>query len=341
MKLKQLAAVIGLGLLGATATAQAYTVQAWDFQDDSIDFILRANTAGGFDVVTTGAVQQGDIFVGILEFTTASATYAGGGHSLIPPGMELTGVSVIQLVTQNPSTTPFWSFAPYTGGMNSILALAGHTGVVGGNAGGGAMAAMWLNSAPSGAEGSDPAKPGDRNLILDAADATYGNTTNCTSLVDCLTQASLGSLLQVDGMWGEDISDRYDRDNFWISQAILNPPAFAVPTYDTVKSGSKTTQFSSISAGLSNLFSVVEPVLFQKIVEGTECVGATHNPAASDGCVQVRMTGQILGGAGLKNGAVGRDDIDARKLVAVPEPATLGLLGLGLLGLGLMRRRLG
>ena len=332
MKLKQLAAVIGLGLMGATATAQAYTVQAWDFQDDSIDFILRVNPLSpiGFTVVTSGAPQLGDIFVAIYEFQSASASPPG--VSLIPAGKELTGVSVIQLATADPSTTPIWSFLPYTGGMNSILALAGHPGVVGGNAGGGAVAAMWLNDV-----GPDShTYVGDRNLILDAADPTYGDETNCNSLVDCLNQASLGSLFQVDGLWGVDPTDRYDPDNFWSSTALLTGI-----TYDDVKSGAKTTPFASITAGLSNLFNVVEPVVFQKIITGVHCAGATF--AHDDDCVQVRMSGTILGGADLVNGAVGRDDIDARKLVAVavPEPATLGLLGLGLLGLGLLRRRQG
>jgi hypothetical protein len=331
MKLKRLAAVIGLGLLGASATAQAY--QAWDFQDDSIEFILRENPAGGFTTVTGGPAQKGDIFVAIFEFTTASATPPG--VSLIPPGKELTGVSVIQLDTDNPLTTPFWSFKPYTGGMNSILSLIGSSApsVVGGNAGGGAVAAMWLNDANP--ANHAPSFAGDRNLRLDAADPVYGNTTNCTSLVDCLQQASLGTLFQVDGLWGVDQADRNDPDNFWKGTILLAGGG----NYSTVKSGAKNTQFVSVAAGLSNLYNVVTPVLLQDIISGepTGCgpLGALDN------CVQATLTGQILGGAGLVNGAVGRNDIDGRKLVAVPEPATLGLLGLGLLGLGLLRRRQG
>ncbi|MDW8323361.1 MAG: PEP-CTERM sorting domain-containing protein [Burkholderiales bacterium] len=335
MKLTKLAAVLGLGLV--SAAAQAGFIQAWNFQDDSIDFILRANGTGGFDLVTSGAVQKGDIFVGIFEMQTASATPPG--VSLIPPGKELTGVSVIQLATDNPTTNPFWTFQPYSGGMNAILALigAGAPTVVGGNPGGGAVAAMWLNTGGATYNSGDtnPAVT-DRDLVLDAAHPTWGDTTNCTSFVDCLKEASLGDLFQVDGLWGTDTSDRNDPDNRWIAIANLIDFPGGVD-YDTVKSGAKSTQFASFSARLSNLFNVVEPVLFQNAISGVHCPGATH--ANADNCVQVRVTGQILGGDGLNNGAVGRDDIDARKLVQVPEPATLGLLGLGLLGLGLLRRR--
>lgn len=346
MKLKRIAAIIGMGLLGATVTAQAYEVRQWVFQDDSIDFVLREDGQGNLltQPVTSGQPQIGDILVSVFEMPTASSFPQ---HvSLIPPGKELTGVAVIQLagtydpfnlgLSNDPAYNPYWVFQPYTGGMNSVLSLigVGAPSVVGGDPGGGAMVAMWLNNSPSGSAGKNPNLT-DRNLVLDAADPNYGPTTNCTSLADCLKEASIGTLFQVDGMWGEDVNDRNDPDNFWKSEAST---AFTPHiTYDQVKDGGSTTRFASMSAGLSNLYNIVEPVLFQKIISGSHCEGATHGDA--DGCFQVSISGDILGGAGLQNGAIARDDIDASKLV--PEPATLGLLGLGLLGLGLMRRRQG
>ncbi len=334
MKLKRLAAIIGLGLMGAAATAQATPV--WRFQDDSIDFILRTNTSGGYDLVESGNVLQGDIFIGVFEMPSAVAIPGG---SLIPDGKELTGVSAVQLVGTETGGAPSnpasgtWIFAPVAGGLNSILALAGHTGVVGGNAGGGAVAAMWLNNSPAGLAGKAPSVT-DRNLVFNAADADYPNT-NCTSLVDCLKEASLGDLFQVDGFWGVNTSERNDPDNYWLSDPSDLFGSGPI-TYDAVKQGAETDRYGTFLAGLSNLWNKVEPVGFEKIVGTTECVGATY---AADGCVQVKITGDILGGDGLENGAVARDDIDARK--RVPEPATLGLLGLGMLGLGLMRRRMG
>lgn len=331
MQLKKLTLALAVGAV--SLSAQADLVQIWSFQDDSIDFILR-ETPTGLSLVTGGSVQPGDIFVSVFEMPTASALPyplgSGPGSSLIPPGQELTGVSVVQLVTSNPASTSPWIFQPYTGGMNAVLALMG-TGaptVVGGNAGGGAVAAMWLNGTTNG----DTPGTADRNLILDASHPTYGPTTNCTNLTDCLREASWGQLFQVDGFWGDNPSDRYDPDNFWVASPF--PFGGTNPDYDTVKSGASSTNFASFQAGLSNLYNIVEPVFWQNIITGTLCAGGY---TGGDGCVQMRVSGTILGGAGLNNGAVARDDIDASKLV--PEPATLGLLGLGLLGLGLLRRR--
>jgi hypothetical protein len=346
MKSKQLAAALGIGLLGTTAAAFADNYSVWRFQDDSIDFIVRWDQqAQQYQQVTSGAVQLGDIFVGIFEMPSASAFLNGQnpGASLIPAGQELTGVSAVQLAATSTGGDPSnpgsgdWYFAPVTGGMNSIMALAGVNAptVNGGNAGGGAVAAMWLNNRGA----NDPNVAGDRNMILDAADPTYGSTTNCTSLADCLDQASLGTLFQVDGLWGDDVTDRNDPNNFWLSEPSGLFGAGPI-TYDTVHGAAANTRAGTFTAALSNLYNVDEPVFWHHLFTENLC-GVNGNPGyVNDGCVQVTITGDILGGTGLQNGAVARDDIDAHKLV-VPEPATLGLLGLGLLGLGLSRRRKG
>lgn len=61
---------------------------------------------------------------------------------------------------------------------------------------------------------------------------------------------------------------------------------------------------------------------------------------AGDGLVDLVGSADILGGAGLQNGAFARSDADVLlNPSAIPEPSTLVLLGLGLGLLGVMRRR--
>lgn len=303
MSIKQLASIacLSLGLLLTAGTAHA---SLYSFEDDDIDFVVDS----GLNLKTTGTIVEGDVFVSILEIPV----FTIDGANAIPAGFELTGVVAIQIEEIDGDDI---TFVEYSGGLNSVLALGSGSDptVDMGGAGEGAVLAMWLNLT-SGAGG-------DIDLDLNR---TSLPATNCTSLADCIEQASLGDLFQVDGFLG-------DPDEFWASVSILGAGGFDI---DTVLASSNTLLVAAFNFGLSNIFQDGAVIGFIDIATGLQCTPDTE----PDGCVQIQGSGTITGGQGLINGAIAHSDFDAQKW-SIPEPNILGLLGVGLLGMGLMTRR--
>lgn len=317
MKLKKslaaLAMALPLAFVGATAQA-AVTVMS--FQDDDIDFLLTPTEGpnGTFTLMPKleGNFAVGDVLLSVFEMPT----FTIGGVNAIPAGQELTGIAAIQItsIPDNPGIGSVITFGPYTGGLNTWLS----TPVVGGQAGGGAIVAMYLNDTST----------FDLNIAFGDA---VGNEANCTSLAQCVAEATTGNLLQVDGFAG-------DADEFWRAVVLVNGGANPF----TVGGLSGSVSVAAFNAALTTFFNAPGAIAYQNIGTGAECPTGSM---LADGCVAgPTITGPITGGNGLNSGirgdgAFARSDIDATKLLQVPEPGTLALAGLSLLGLAASRRR--
>jgi hypothetical protein len=95
----------------------------------------------------------------------------------------------------------------------------------------------------------------------------------------------------------------------------------------------------SLAAGSSGLLNIVNsPGPTFNLVPGNETGGPTSLAAATSVMTTTTLTGP--GGVGLANPGLSSFELGYMETnTAVPEPATLGLIGLGLLGMGILRKR--
>jgi len=157
--------------------------------------------------------------------------------------------------------------------------------------------------------------------------------STCASVAACELAAAGGA---DNSLWLE-LGIGTDLDTFWqaSSTGITNLGGLHVDSIAGLAGLTGATKVATVNYALESFVNNTGYILNDIALP---CVTIAPGLCKADGKVDAVGSADILGGAGLGNGYSARSDADIT-LHTVPEPATLGLLGLGLIGIGFARRK--
>lgn len=292
------AGVIAAFGLGAGSANALYLYPGAIMEDDDIEQILDASG----NVKTSGALVVGDRLRAIIEIGKIVDSLGIRADQTLGVGgePELTGISEIEIAAIIPlgGGQNQLVFKPSTQFAADLAALEG--GVAADYAG--AMVALWTDGTP------------DLNV--------NDQVTSCPTFATCEGNAANGNFWAVAGFGA-------DPDRFWTA-TVPNAVLANVATLAVAGPATKLVSYNYAMEILVNNTGYDFGPVALPLCDVTICTG--------DQAAQIVGSGDVLGGAGLSNGAIARSDFDFT-VNAIPEPASLALVGGAFIGAGLVARR--